>query len=67
MPMLIILLSCLYIYTIWLEQINKKIIELKRISEIAAQKKMRSSMGDKLKDTIPHEEKRMQELSLFDP
>ena len=24
-------------------------------------------MGDKPKDTIPHEEKRMQELNLFDP
>ena len=24
-------------------------------------------MGNKLKDTIPHEEKRMQELNLFDP
>ena len=28
---------------------------------------MRSSMGDKPKDTIPCEEKRMQELNLFDP
>ena len=45
----------------------KKIMEPKRISEIAAQKKMRSSMGDKPKDTIPCEEKRMQELNLFDP
>ena len=45
----------------------KKIIEPKGISEIAVQKKMRSSMGDKPKDTIPHEENRMQELNLFDP
>ena len=45
----------------------KKIIEPKRISEIAVRKKMRSSMGDKPKDTIPHEEKRMQEFNLFDP
>ena len=28
---------------------------------------MRSSMGNKPKDTIPCEEKRMQELNLFDP
>ena len=28
---------------------------------------MRSSMEDKPKDTIPREEKRMQELNLFDP
>ena len=46
---------------------TKKIIEPKGISEIAVQKKMRSSMGDKPKDTIPHEENRMQELNLFDP
>ena len=46
---------------------TKKIVEPKRISEIAVQKKMRSSMGDKPKDTIPHKEKRMQELNLFDP
>ena len=37
------------------------------ISEIAVRKRMRSSMGDKPKDTIPREEKRMQELNLFDP
>ena len=37
------------------------------ITEIAVRKKMRSSMGDKPKDTIPREEKRMQELNLFDP
>ena len=46
---------------------TRKIIELKRISEIAVRKKMRSSMGDKPKDTIPRGEKRMQELNLFDP
>ena len=46
---------------------TRKIIELKRISEIAVQKKMRSSMGDKPRDTIPREEKRMQQLNLFDP
>ena len=46
---------------------TKKIVEPKRISEIAVQKKMRSSMGDKPKDTIPRGEKRMQELNLFDP
>ena len=45
----------------------KKIIEPKRTNEIAVQKKMRSSMGDKPKDAISHEEKRMQELNLFDP
>ena len=45
---------------------TKKIIEPKRISEIAVRKKMRSSMGDKPKDTIPRVEKRMQELNLFD-
>ena len=45
----------------------KKIIEPKRVKEIAVQKKMRSSMGDKPKDTIPCEEKRMQELNLCDP
>ena len=28
---------------------------------------MRSSMGDKPKDAMPREEKRMQELNLFDP
>ena len=44
-----------------------KIIEPRMISEIAVRKKMRSSMGNKLKDTIPCEEKRMQELNLFDP
>ena len=44
-----------------------KIIEPKMISEIAVWKKMRSSMGNKPKDTIPCEEKRMQELNLFDP
>ena len=37
------------------------------ISEIAVRKWMRSSMGDKPKDTIPREQKRMQELNLFDP
>ena len=37
------------------------------ISEIAVRKNMRSSMADKPKDTIPHEEKRIQELNLFDP
>ena len=37
------------------------------ISEIAIRKKMRSSIGDKPKDTIPCEEKRMQEFNLFDP
>ena len=37
------------------------------ISEITIRKKMRSSMADKPKDTIPHEEKRIQELNLFDP
>ena len=46
---------------------TKTIIEPKRISEIAIRKKMRSSMGDKPKDAIPREEKRMQELNLFDP
>ena len=46
---------------------TKKIIEPKRISEISLRKKMISSMGDKPKDTIPCEEKRMQELNLFDP
>ena len=46
---------------------TKKIIKPKRISEIAVRKKMRSSMRDKPKDTIPREEKRMQELNLFDP
>ena len=39
---------------------TKEIIEPKRISEIAVRKKMRSSMGDKPKDTIPREGKRMQ-------
>ena len=46
---------------------TKTIIEPKRISEIAIRKKMRSSMGDKPKDAIPREEKRMQELNLLDP
>ena len=45
----------------------EQIIEPKRISEIVVRKKMRSSMRDKPKDTMPHEEKRMQELHLFDP
>ena len=44
-----------------------KIIEPKMISKIAVRKNMRSSMGNKLKDTIPCEEKGMQELNLFDP
>ena len=42
---------------------TKKITELKRISEIAVRKKMRWQMNRK----IPCEEKRMQELNLFDP
>ena len=46
---------------------TKKIIKPKRITEIAVRKKMRSSMRDKPKDTIPREEKRMQQLNLFDP
>ena len=37
------------------------------ISKIAVRKKMRLSMGDKPKDTILCEEKRMQEFNLFDP
>ena len=37
------------------------------ISEIAVRKKMRPSMENKPKDTIPREEKRMQELNLFHP
>ena len=44
-----------------------KIIEPKMIGEIAVWRKMRWSMGNKPKDTIPREEKRMRELNLFDP
>ena len=50
----------------WNKSITK-IIEPEMISEIAVRKKMRSSMGDKPKDTVPCEEKRMQEFNLFDP
>ena len=57
--------ACTSIPCDW-NQSTKKIIEPKRISEIAVRKKMRSSMGDKPKDTIPREEKRIQELNLFD-
>ena len=46
---------------------RKKITEPKKIREIAVRKKMRSSMGDKPKDTVPREEKGMQEFHLFDP
>ena len=58
--------SCTSIPYVWNKSM-KKIIEPKRICEIAARKKMRSSMGDKPKDATPREEKRMQGLSLFDP
>ena len=49
-------LACTFIPYGW-NKATKKIIDPRRISEIVVGKKMRSSMGDKPKHTIPPEEK----------
>ena len=49
--------ACISIPCGW-NKSTKKIIETKRISEIAARRKMRSSRGDNPKDTIPRQGKK---------
>ena len=48
-------------------QSTDKVIEPKRISEIAAQKKIRTKFGENSKTEINREENRMVELNKFDP
>ena len=57
----------LYFNALWMESVNKKVIEPKRISEIVVRKKIRTKLGENSKAEINQEENRMIELNKFDP
>ena len=58
--------SCTSIPCGW-NQSTKKVIELKKISEIVVRKKIRTKLGGNSKTEINREENRMIELNKFDP